>query len=115
MTDPGRDDDETTYEPMGWVLESMSIDEIRTAARLVHVAGTSQRQLLAAWRMNDRVLEPGFPAVLAALCLELGLERRRRGDATPICPVCKNQVASRRTGPSTDSQLADVPAPSPVP
>jgi hypothetical protein len=104
-----RADDPTTYAiddrnvrrrgPLGPALDEASNDEIQAAVRIVHVAGASQRRLLGAWNAADRVVEPGFPVLLAAVCLELHVELEERHVALGPCPACRRTIA----GPSGDS------------
>lgn len=75
-----------------------SVDELREARRLLHRAGQRARPARS-------VIEPGYPALFAGLCVELGDELVRRGDPFGLCPVCAAQVGRLLGTPATPAAV----------
>lgn len=73
-----------------WIAERSS-GELRATVRLLHRAIASRGQL--GWMARSEE-----PAIVAALCLALTAELRRRGEATMVCGPCAATVAASRGG-----------------
>lgn len=73
-------DDRPLGTPLDAVLAADAVDDLRATVRLLHRAYTSRGRL--GWTSEAE------PALLAALCLTIGLELVRRGATAMVCPVC---------------------------